>query len=105
MEIIDFRDIDSSEFRVDTLLELLPIDEGRASIGVATFKSGMRHPEQGLACHEQHEISFIIEGSFDLHTEEGTTVVEAGQLVYLMAGEQHATTAKGNGKVYYVLYG
>lgn len=105
MQIFNLQHIKANGVSVETLLELVPIESGDISFGVATFSGGLRHPEQGMTMHDQHEISYIIEGRMKLHGEQGITDIEAGQVIYLKANEKHATTAIEDGKVFWVLYG
>ena len=105
MKIFDLQDSVSDGVSVDTLMELVPIDSGNATFGVATISAGTRHPAQDMSPHDQHEISYIIEGSMDLYTEEGTVAIKAGQVVMLEAGEKHATLAETDSKVFWALYG
>lgn len=105
MKFYDLRGYVAEGTSVETILELLPVKAGNASFGVATFEAGTRHPEREMTAHDQHEISYIIEGRLKLFTEQGVTEVEPGQVVWLEANEKHASTAIEDGKVFWVLYG
>ncbi len=74
-------------------------------VGVAGFPDGLRQPAKGLATHEEDEISIILEGSFLLETAEGEFFCKSGDVIHIPAGEAHASTACGTGKVFYVLFG
>ncbi len=74
-------------------------------VGVAGFPDGHRHPETGMSAHEQDEISIILEGDFLLETREGKSKCRTGDVIHLPAGEEHASTAYDNGRVFYVLFG
>ena len=105
MKVFDLNKVEANSVSVETLLELIPVDSGNVSFGVATFSAGIRHPEQGMGCHEQHEVSYIVEGRMNIHRQQGTTAIEPGQVVWLDANEPHAATAIEDGKVFWVLYG
>lgn len=74
-------------------------------VGAAGFPDGLRHPADGMAAHEQDEISLILEGDFLLETAEGAVSCTVGDIIHIPAGEQHASTAIGHGRVFYVLFG
>ncbi len=77
----------------------------KLNVGVAGFPDGLRHPTKGLAAHDQDEISIILEGEFQLETNKGKFCCKAGDVIHIPAGEEHATTATNNSKVFYVLFG
>jgi len=105
MKIFNVKDLSSEGVSVESLLELTPVETGNASFGMGAFGPDVRHPQTGLAHHDQHEISYIIEGRMILHMEDGDVNIEPGMVLWLEKGEPHATTALENGKVFYVLYG
>lgn len=95
---------------ITELFELVGKDaaEGVAAnlkVGVAGFQDGVRHPLEGMAAHDQDEISIILEGDFLLETPEGKSKCGIGDVVHIPAGEEHASTAFENGRVFYVLFG
>ena len=75
------------------------------NVGVAGFQDGIRHPVDGMAAHEQDEISIILEGDFLLETSDGKSKCQVGDVIHIPAGEEHASTAFNNGRVFYVLFG
>ncbi len=75
------------------------------NVGVAGFPDGLRHPAEGMAAHDQDEISIILDGSFLLETKDGQYLCKIGDVIHIPAGEDHASTAQGNSKVFYVLFG
>lgn len=82
--------------------------EGQAdkiSVGIAGFPNGLRQPETGMTAHDQDEISIILEGSFAVETTAGEFFCKSGDVIHIPAGEEHASTASQNGKVFYVLFG
>ena len=105
MKLFDLHGYVADGTSVETILDLVPVKEGEASFGLATISAGTRHPENELASHDQHEISYIIEGRLKLITEQGVMEVGPGQVVWLEANEKHASTAIEDGKVFWVLYG
>lgn len=74
-------------------------------VGVAGFPDRLRHPPEAMAAHDQDEISLILEGHFMLETPQGGFSCNTGDVIHIPAGEEHASTAIGNGKVFYVLFG
>lgn len=73
------------------------------SYGAASFAEGARHPEEGFSTHDGIEVSFILEGEFEIETPAGTVSVAADSLVIIPAGEAHATRTIAYGRVAYVL--
>tara|TARA_A100001391_G_scaffold137333_1_gene95922 strand:- start:312 stop:638 length:327 start_codon:yes stop_codon:yes gene_type:complete len=73
------------------------------SYGIASFPPGVRHPAEGFSAHEGTEISFILDGEFDVETPDGTVTVGKDHLVVIPAGEPHATIAKAHGRVAFFL--
>ncbi len=90
---------------IQSVLTLGPQDQAAIDVGVASFTSGCRSPESGFSVHEQHEISLLLEGEFILETPEESRIVRAGQLIHFQPGEQHASTATRDSRVYYILFG
>ncbi len=79
---------------------------GRAlKVGIASFPKGVRHPETGLKPHAEREISLVVAGSFDLHMADGDYRAQAGDLIVIEPGEEHATTSREDGRVFYILHG
>ena len=73
------------------------------SFGIANFPAGVRQPPEGFAAHDGMEISFILEGEFEVETPAGMTVVGKNSLVTIPAGEPHATMTITPGRVVYFL--
>lgn len=92
-----------SAVSVNEMAAFGPEEGGDLKVGNAMFPKGVRHPAEGLKPHKEREISYIIEGAFDVHLEEGTQRVEAGDLVVIEPGEAHATTALADSRVIYIL--
>ncbi|WP_417624244.1 hypothetical protein [Paremcibacter congregatus] len=95
---------------ITELFELIGTDvsqnaSANLNVGVAGFQNGVRHPLEGMAAHDQEEISIILEGEFLLETPAGKSKCRAGDVVHIAAGEEHASTAFDNGRVFYVLFG
>jgi mannose-6-phosphate isomerase-like protein (cupin superfamily) len=90
---------------IQSLLNLGPHDQAAIDVGIASFPASVRSPESGFSVHEQHEVSFVLEGEFILETPDESQTVKAGQLVHFGPGEQHASTAVCESRVYYVLFG
>jgi len=95
---------------ISELFELIGEEDRRGAttnlkVGVAGFQDGVRHPLEGMAAHDQDEISIILEGDFLLETPEGKCKCRTGDVVHIPAGEEHASTAFENGRVFYVLFG
>lgn len=85
--------------------DVTPHHKANLNVGVAGFEDGVRHPVDGMASHEQDEISIILEGEFLLETPDGKSKCQVGDVIHIPAGEEHASTAFNNGRVFYVLFG
>jgi mannose-6-phosphate isomerase-like protein (cupin superfamily) len=81
------------------------LTEGKTSTtyGIASFPAGVRHPQEGYSAHEGIEVSFILEGEFEVETPLGVVSVSRDSLVVIPAGEPHATRATASGRVAYFL--
>lgn len=97
LEITELFELIGADVTQNTTLKL--------NVGLAGFKDGIRHPLEGMAAHDQDEISIILEGDFLLETPEGKTKCRTGDVIHIPAGEEHASTAYENGRVFYVLFG
>lgn len=102
MEIIPLK-WDDVNVQIEALGEHLTGGKASASYGMASFPAGIRHPAEGFSAHEGTEISFILDGEFDVETPEGTVTVAKNSLVVIPAGEPHATRATAPGRVAYFL--
>jgi len=71
--------------------------------GMASFPEGVRHPAEGYSIHAGTEISFILDGEFDVETPDGVTRVTRDHLVVIPAGQPHATLTRAAGRVAYFL--
>ena len=100
-------EITSGTIEIAELFEITGKEMGNINlnVGVAGIPDGVRHPKEGMSAHDQDEISIILEGSFLLETSEGEFSCKVGDVIHIPAGENHASTASGNGKVFYVLFG
>ncbi len=105
MKIIKMQYGDENAPLVD-LLRLENIDQASARIGTATFAAGQRIPEvEGMSCHDEDEVSLILEGKLALETEIENVICEAGDLIHLPAGTAHASVALEDSKIYFMLLG
>lgn len=83
----------------------LGVPEGSTlEIGTASFPAGARSPVEGLHARGSHEVSFIVEGAFDIECGGVSRVVSAGELVSIPAGEPNASRALSNSRVIYLMY-
>lgn len=57
--------------------------------GVVTIPTGERLPLEGTTAHEEHEYSFIIEGSLTGESGGEPYTIKAGEGSYIPAGEAH----------------
>lgn len=73
-------------------------------VGTASFPSGVRSPEVGLHVRAAHEVSFILEGSFETESGGQTQIVSAGDIVSIPPGEPNASRALSDARVLYVMY-
>ena len=97
MEIIPLK-WDDVSVRIESLGEQLTKGRTTTTYGIASFPVGVRHPEAGFSAHEGIEVSFILEGAFDVETPDGTVAVSKDSLVVIPVGEPHATRASAPGR-------
>ncbi|MDR7058752.1 MULTISPECIES: cupin domain-containing protein [unclassified Sphingopyxis] len=102
MEIIPLN-WDDANVRIEELGQRHSSGKSTALYGMASFPAGIRHPEQGYSAHEGVEISFILDGVFEVETPDGIISVAKDHLVVIPAGEPHATRATASGRVAYFL--
>lgn len=102
MEIIPIT-WDDANVQIDLLGEHLTRGRTASSYGIASFPAGKRHPEEGYSAHEGTEVSFILEGEFDVETADGVVTVAKDHLVVIPAGKPHATVARRPGRVAYFI--
>jgi mannose-6-phosphate isomerase-like protein (cupin superfamily) len=94
---------DDAVVQIETLGEKVSSGRTTTSYGMAAFPAGVRHPAEGFSAHAGTEISFILDGDFDVETPEGTVRIGPDSLVVIPAGEPHATLALSAGRVVYFL--
>lgn len=102
MEIIPLK-WDDANVQIEELGRRYSPGKTAAIYGMASFPAGIRHPQQGYSTHEGVEISFILDGAFEVETPDGTLSVAKDHLVVIPAGEPHATRATVPGRVAYFL--
>lgn len=102
MQIIPMRWEDAG-VQIETLGEMATSGRTSAAYGMASFPVGVRHPAEGFSAHEGTEISFILDGEFDVETPGGVIRVTRDHLVIIPAGEPHATLTRAAGRVAYFL--
>jgi mannose-6-phosphate isomerase-like protein (cupin superfamily) len=94
---------DDAVVQIENLGETVSSGRVTTTYGMAAFPVGVRHPAEGYSAHAGTEISFILDGEFDVETPEGTTRVGRDSLVVIPAGEPHATLTLSAGRVAYFL--
>jgi len=94
---------DKGDIDIKELGRYAPVTEGVAKVGIARFPAGARHPKEGLKGNPEREISYILEGAFTLHLEDGDHMVKAGDLVIFEPGEAQGSTALEDSRVLYFL--
>ncbi|MGQ3081020.1 MAG: cupin domain-containing protein [Allorhizobium sp.] len=94
---------DDAGVQIEGLGEHLTQGSTASSFGIASFPAGQRHPQEGHSIHEGTEISFILDGEFDVETPDGVVTVAKDHLVVIPAGEPHATVARQSGRVAFFL--
>lgn len=94
---------DDAVVQIENLGEKITSGRTTNSFGMAAFPAGVRHPVEGFSAHAGTEISFILDGEFDVETPEGTTRVGRDSLVIIPAGDPHATLTLSAGRVVYFL--
>lgn len=102
MEVIPFS-WDDANVQIETLGVHLADGRTTSSFGIASFPAGRRHPEDGHSIHEGTEISFILDGEFDVETADGVVTVAKDHLIVIPAGKPHATVARQSGRVAFFL--
>ena len=102
MEIIPLK-WDDINVQIESLGERMSRGKTKTVFGMASFPAGVRHPAEGYSAHEGTEVSFIIEGEFDVETPDGKVAVSRDSLVVIPAGEPHATFSRLPGRVIYFL--
>jgi mannose-6-phosphate isomerase-like protein (cupin superfamily) len=70
-------------------------DTKRLTLGVAVFPEGSAPP--GHVHDAAEEVIYIVSGSGQLVTPEGTEKLESGTAVYIPIGLHHATVSSGPG--------
>lgn len=62
----------------------------RVQMGVIKLQPGQRSPEEGFACHEQDEYSYVVSGSAHTILEDGTDLLGLpGDAQLIVANEKH----------------
>lgn len=89
--------------QIDTLGEQTASGPVTVTYGIASFPTDVRHPEAGFSVHAGTEISFILDGVFDIETPDGTVRVTRDNLLVVPAGEPHSTTVIAAGRIAYFL--
>ena len=102
MEIIPLK-WDDVNVQIESLGEQFTHGKTSTTYGMASFPVGIRHPQEGYSAHEGIEVSFILDGEFDVETPDGVVSVSKDSLVVIPAGEPHATLARAPGRVAYFL--
>jgi mannose-6-phosphate isomerase-like protein (cupin superfamily) len=102
MQIIPLK-WDEAKVQIETLGQQMSGGKTATSYGMASFPVGIRHPQTGFSAHDGIEVSFILDGAFDVETPHGTVSVPKDSLVVIPAGEPHATRATAAGRVAYFL--
>jgi len=72
-------------------------------VGACLCQAGMAMVEPGqsipgnvdYSVHDAEEASFVISGEITITTPDGSATVRAGELVFVPAGEPHATSNNG----------
>lgn len=62
----------------------------KIQMGIITLQPGERSPEEGFACHEQDEFSYVISGAAHTVLEDGSDLLgKAGDAQLIEKGEKH----------------
>ena len=62
----------------------------RVQMGVIKLQPGQRSPEEGYACHEQDEYSYVVSGLAHTILEDGTDLLGTpGDAQLIVANEKH----------------
>ena len=79
------------------------IPSGLALCGVLEFAAGTRLPLEGTSVHDQDEISFILSGKLEAYSGSDTLTLQAGDISFIPALEQHWAMVLENTRLAYVL--
>lgn len=96
-------DFSGSELALRSLLSVRYAAPAALEFGTAMMPRGCRQPPQGVSRHDGDEISLLLRGRAMIETADGRIEVGAGDVVFISAGEAHATEALEDCHVYYVL--
>lgn len=96
-------DFSGTELALRSLLSVHLAGSADLEFGSAVMPRGCRQPPQGVSRHDGDEISLLLRGRAVLETADGRIEVRAGDVVFINAGEAHATEALEDCHVYYVL--
>lgn len=75
----------------------------KGAVGVVRIGAGTRSPAEGLRFNAEHEIAYLVQGQVRVDTEEGSQIVNAGDLIVASPAQRHATTALVDATIVYVL--
>ena len=94
---------DEAQLQIENLGEQAFGSPVTTTFGMASFPAGVRQPAEGFVSHDGMEVSFILDGEFEVETPRGTVTVNKDSLVTIPAGEPHATKTITPGRVVYFL--
>lgn len=91
---------------VRTLLDLPSQHRAALRVGHVRLAPGQRVPAEGTSRHAVEEVSLIVAGSLEGTSGDETFVVEAGEVTWIPAGENHVAVAGSEGaEIFWVWFG
>lgn len=79
------------------------LPHGEVVTGILEFAAGTRLPLEGASVHEQDEVSFILSGKLEAVSNGEPAVLQAGDISFIPAGEQHWAQVLEDTRIAYVL--
>ncbi|WP_417624312.1 cupin domain-containing protein [Paremcibacter congregatus] len=90
--------------RLETLISLTKSSNLRHELGTAFLQKGTRMPDDGKSTHSRHEVSVILEGKLSTTAGGITTILEAGDIVSIPAGEPQFSLVLEDTRLIYVFF-
>lgn len=91
--------------QVLSLLELPAEEQAGFQMGTVRLGQGEWVPLEGYSAHAQHELSVILSGSLEVECAGEHSVVGAGEVAWIPAGEQHRARATQDTELIWFWFG
>ena len=79
------------------------LPHGVSITGILEFAAGTRLPLEGVSVHDQDEVSFILSGKLNAVSGGESATLQAGDISFIPAGEQHWAQVLEDTRIAYVL--